>query len=305
MRLKLLYSPDEITNNLYTFGKEWMTTDNTEYIGLYHTYTTGEVFTEPTWNIKKSKQLIAYEDTTTTKYQYAQLKSINTSFISPTQYQAENSITQPNQSQLQRYFIQQKNDLTNIIEINSTQYEQYGDLNQERPDDYDPDEVVKIRKNESKSAGYQIVKKYDGSATLILTDGAKVQKVPVSQSELNTYFPEYSRKNIVSDIKSAVIASPNMTTNLAGTMDPVNARMTGFSLPGLSGSGLEEKTRYDVIGSPFNNGSDNDKFQVVMYFNSSKGWVTKVVNESEYVTEQGVSNIINSISPYTINTMLK
>jgi hypothetical protein len=125
MRLKLLYSPDEITNNLYTFGKEWMTTDNTEYIGLYHTYTTGEVFTEPTWNIKKSKQLIAYEDTTTTKYQYAQLKSINTSFISPTQYQAENSITQPNQSQLQRYFIQQKNDLTNIIEINSTQYEQY------------------------------------------------------------------------------------------------------------------------------------------------------------------------------------
>jgi hypothetical protein len=101
------------------------------------------------------------------------------------------------------------------------------------------------------------------------------------------------------------MASPNMTTNLAGTMDPVNARMTGFSLPGLAGSGLEEKVRYDVIGSPFNNGGDNDKFQVVMYFNSSKGWVTKVVNESEYATEQGVSNIINNISPYTINTMLK
>ena len=122
---------------------------------------------------------------------------------------------------------------------------------------------------------------------------------------MNIYFPEYSRRNVVSDIKSAVIASPNMTTNLAGTMDPVNARMTGFSLPGLSGSGLEEKVRYDVIGSPFNNGGDNDKFQVVMYFNSSKGWVTKVVNESEYATEQGVSNIINNISPYTINTMLK
>jgi len=197
------------------------------------------------------------------------------------------------------------NKLNALLTLKATQYEQYGDLNQERPDDYDPDEVVKIRKNESKSVGYQIVKKYDGSATLILTDGAKVQKVPVSQAEMNIYFPEYSRRNIVSDIKSAVIASPNMTTNLAGTMDPVNARMTGFSLPGLSGSGLEEKTRYDVIGSPFNNGSDNDKFQVVMYFNSSKGWVTKVVNESEYVTEQGVSNIINNISPYTINTMLK
>jgi hypothetical protein len=197
------------------------------------------------------------------------------------------------------------NKLNALLTLKATQYAQYGALDQERPDDYDPDEVVSIRKNESKSAGYQIVKKYDGSATLILTDGKTVQKVPVSQAEMNIYFPEYSRRNVVSDIKSAVIASPNMTTNLAGTMDPVNARMTGFSLPGLAGSGLEEKVRYDVIGSPFNNGGDNDKFQVVMYFNSSKGWVTKVVNESEYATEQGVSNIINNISPYTINTMLK
>lgn len=197
------------------------------------------------------------------------------------------------------------NKLNALLTLKATQYAQYGALDQDRPDDYDPDEVVSIRKNESKSAGYQIVKKYDGSATLILTDGKTVQKVPVSQAEMNIYFPEYSRRNVVSDIKSAVIASPNMTTNLAGTMDPVNARMTGFSLPGLAGSGLEEKVRYDVIGSPFNNGGDNDKFQVVMYFNSSKGWVTKVVNESEYATEQGVSNIINNISPYTINTMLK
>lgn len=197
------------------------------------------------------------------------------------------------------------NKLNALLTLKATQYEQYGDLNQERPDDYDPDEVAAIRKNESKTAGYQIVKKYDGSATLILTDGKTVQKVPVSQAEMNTYFPEYSKRNVVSDIKSAVMASPYKTTNLSGTMDPVNARMTGFTLPGLSGSGLEEKVRYDVIGSPFNDGSDNDKFQVVMYFNSSKGWVTKVVNESEYVTEQGVSNIINNISPYTINTMLK
>jgi hypothetical protein len=197
------------------------------------------------------------------------------------------------------------NKLNALLTLKATQYEQYGDLNQDKPNDYDPDEVASIRENKSKTAGYQIVKKYDGSATLILTDGKKVQKVPVSQAEMNTYFPEYSRRNVVSDIKSAVMASPNMTTNLAGTMDPVNARMTGFSLPGLSGSGLEEKVRYDVIGSPFNDGSDNDKFQVVMYFNSSKGWITKVVNESEYATEQGVSNIINNISPYTINTMLK
>ena len=197
------------------------------------------------------------------------------------------------------------NKLTSLFTLKATQYAQFGDLNQEKPDDYDPETVAEMRENKTKTVGYQLVKKYDGSATLVITNGVKVQKVPVSQTEMNTYFPEYSKRNIVSDIKSAVMASPNKTTNLAGSMDPVNARMTGFSLPGLSGSGLEEKTRYDVIGSPFNDGGDNDKFQVVMYFNSSKGWVTKVVNESEYATEQGVSNIINNISPYTINTMLK
>ena len=123
MRLKITYSPDEITNNLYTFGQEFMTDDLVEYIGLYHTYSTGEIFTEPSWNSKKSTQLIEYEDTKTTKFQYNQLKLINTSFISPTQYQAENSITVPNQEQIQRYFVQQKNDLNNIIEIDSAQYD--------------------------------------------------------------------------------------------------------------------------------------------------------------------------------------
>lgn len=197
------------------------------------------------------------------------------------------------------------NRLDQLLTAKAVQFEQRGALDQNKPDDYDPDTVATIRKNESKTAGYQIVKNYDGSATLVVTNGTDVQRVPMSQSEMMTYFPEYSRRNIVSDIKSAVIASPNKTTNLSGSIDPVNARMDGFTIPGLSGSGLEEKVRYDVIGAPFNDGSDNDKFQVVMYYNSSKGWITKVVNESEYATEQGVSNIINNITPYTINTMLK
>lgn len=197
------------------------------------------------------------------------------------------------------------NKLDALLTAKAIQYEQRGALDADKPNDYDPAVMMRMRENKTRTAGYQIVKKYDGSATLIVTNGQAIQKVPISQAEMNTYFPEYSKRNIVSDMKSAVMASPYKTTNLAGTMDPVNARMDGFTLPGLAGSGLEEKVRYDVIGSPFNDGSDNDKFQVVMYFNSSKGWITKVVNESEYATEQGVSNIINSISPYTINTMLK
>jgi hypothetical protein len=124
MRLKITYLPDEIINNLYTFGKEWMTTNNIEYIGLYHKYSTGETYTEGVWDSKKSIELIPYEDTTATKFQYKNLKSINTKFITPTQYQAENSIS-INQEQIQRYFLQRKNDLSNIIEIDSNQFDLY------------------------------------------------------------------------------------------------------------------------------------------------------------------------------------
>ena len=124
MRLKITYLPDEITNNLYTFGKEWMSTDNVEYIGLYHTYSTGETYTEGAWNANKSIKLISYEDATALKFQYKKLNSVNTVYVTPIPYQAENSIS-VNQQQLQRYFLQRKNDSNNIIEIDSAQFDLY------------------------------------------------------------------------------------------------------------------------------------------------------------------------------------
>lgn len=124
MRIKITYLPDEITNNLYTFGKEWMGIDNTEYIGLYHTYSTGETYSEGVWNSKKSIKLIPYEDVSSLKYQYKKLNSVNTTYVTPTPYQAENSIS-INQEQIQRYFLQRKNDLNDIIEIDSTQFDLY------------------------------------------------------------------------------------------------------------------------------------------------------------------------------------
>lgn len=124
MRIKITYLPDEITNNLYTFGKEWMGIDNAEYIGLYHTYSTGETYSEGVWNSKKSIKLIPYEDVSSLKYQYKQLNSVNTTYVTPTPYQAENSIS-INQEQIQRYFLQRKNDLNDIIEIDSTQFDLY------------------------------------------------------------------------------------------------------------------------------------------------------------------------------------
>ena len=44
MRNRLHYTPNQITLNLYTTGSQWMTDDGVEFIGPYHTYTTGEIF---------------------------------------------------------------------------------------------------------------------------------------------------------------------------------------------------------------------------------------------------------------------
>ena len=73
-RLKSFYTADEITNNLYTSGSEYMTEDTVEYVGAYHSYATGERYTNQVWNNKISKQLLPYVKYDTTNEQYKQLK---------------------------------------------------------------------------------------------------------------------------------------------------------------------------------------------------------------------------------------
>lgn len=61
-RQRIYYTKAQITNGLKTGGGEWMFTDGTEYIGQYHTYTTGEVFTESSFVDGKSRILIPFVD---------------------------------------------------------------------------------------------------------------------------------------------------------------------------------------------------------------------------------------------------
>jgi hypothetical protein len=61
-RNRIYYTKAQITTGLITAGSEWMFTDNVEYIGQYHTYTTGEVFSEPVFVNTKSRILIPYVD---------------------------------------------------------------------------------------------------------------------------------------------------------------------------------------------------------------------------------------------------
>lgn len=124
MRTKLYYSPDEITEYLYTTGSEWMLeTDYTEYFGFYHTYTSGDAFTLGTYDSTLSKKLIPYEDMTATELVYSKLKPgqqtrYKTNIISYTPIPTNDEVRK---GFLIRYFAQKHNE-TSIIEISSQQF---------------------------------------------------------------------------------------------------------------------------------------------------------------------------------------
>jgi hypothetical protein len=74
VRKKIYYQESEIRRNLFTYGKEWMTMiDWKEYVGPYHAYETGEVYTESDWNGTKSKRLVPYKDRSPSYFKYIDL----------------------------------------------------------------------------------------------------------------------------------------------------------------------------------------------------------------------------------------
>lgn len=63
-RKRIYYTKAQITTGLITKGKEWMFTDYIEYVGQFHKYTTGEVFSEISFVDGKSRILIPFVDVT-------------------------------------------------------------------------------------------------------------------------------------------------------------------------------------------------------------------------------------------------
>ena len=79
-RMKIYYPDDQIIKNLITGGKEFMILqDFSEYIGFYHRYSTGEVFTEHQWNPSKSKRLIRFRNLSEPQKKYYDLKHFSKS----------------------------------------------------------------------------------------------------------------------------------------------------------------------------------------------------------------------------------
>ena len=125
MRHKVYYTVDEITNNLYTEGLELMYPDGTNYRGLYHKYTTGEIYTRANWHPTLSKKLIPYEqiDDSMTFYKQEK-KNIKTKYKSIESYNPVITLEDINKGFIQRYFVQNVTDL-NITEVSPELFLQY------------------------------------------------------------------------------------------------------------------------------------------------------------------------------------
>lgn len=124
-RFKTYYPTSEITINLYTSGKQWMTIDTVEYIGSYHRYLTGEVYTKSQWEPGTSISLIPYIDNTVSNKNlpYINLKpDIQLARISPKAHNVIVTVDDVKLGVLQRFFLKKRNDNT-IIEINKQQYD--------------------------------------------------------------------------------------------------------------------------------------------------------------------------------------
>ncbi len=124
-RLKIYYNKSEIQTNLYTSGSIWMLEDTTEYIGLYHKYTTGEVYTQSDFIPGKSKKLIELQQTNSDNYIYKKLKpNLNIKFKTPVPYTVVINTISIESGVIPRYFLKKNNSKT-IIEIDIKQYDDW------------------------------------------------------------------------------------------------------------------------------------------------------------------------------------
>ena len=203
-----------------------------------------------------------------------------------------------------------KNDqarLQMLMGLKADEFARMGALDTDLPDDYDAETFKTLR--ESKTTAYTIERKPDGTAIVTARDGSTSAKFPVTSQQLRSALPNVAEVHPFDDIKHMINSSPNHTTNVQGLSgEPgaaVSAKYTGYYLPGLRSTKLAPLVRYDIEGSPSNNGSATDGYQVRMYVNQGGIWKSKVLNQAGWATPDGVMAIINNIGPTTVSDVLK
>lgn len=142
-RRKKIYYPDsQITKNLFTSGKEWMyLKDWKEYIGYYHQYSNGEVFTEREWDPNRSEVLVKYKERQESYFRYLDVKRygifLNEKYelIGPQKhfaYSAPRAVKRlPTDAEMEdglmeRYFVYKRNEPNRVmIEVDSKQTQNF------------------------------------------------------------------------------------------------------------------------------------------------------------------------------------
>jgi hypothetical protein len=140
-RKRIYYTKAQVKEGLVTEGGEWMFTDNVEYIGQYHTYTTGEVFSEATFVDGKSRILIPYVDVqsinqqneigidTAKNFEYDNIKTLNVKkSIIPNPNQIQPTDKDIKRGWMERYFAKKVNDDI-ILELTKDDYSKVGTPN--------------------------------------------------------------------------------------------------------------------------------------------------------------------------------
>ena len=127
MRPRLRYNKEDIIENLFTSGSEWMTTDNVEYKGTYHRYVDGTVLTLGSYDPVLSRPLIPYisqEQDTLNERRYRTLKmEQKTKYQSPTPSTTVPIQDDINKGFFKRYFIEKFDG--QIFEINKDTFDAY------------------------------------------------------------------------------------------------------------------------------------------------------------------------------------
>jgi hypothetical protein len=156
---------------------------------------------------------------------------------------------------------------------------------------------------------YTVVKKNDGSADLHIINGTEEQIVPMSLSDVQTFFPSVAKTHRLSEAKAAIDQSMTHTTNAAGVRGnpagAVSAMFSGYDLPQFRKTALAPLIRYDIEGRASNDGSNNDKYQIQMYVNKNGLWKPAILNQAGYKSLDDIELILSNVGTQTINEILK
>ena len=178
---------------------------------------------------------------------------------------------------------------------------------------YNPETMFAWRAKpaEAKNLGYTLRKNGDGTGSLVVTRGTEVQTIPLSNNQFQNYFPEYAGSNPATPIISRVAVSPAKTTNTANMLgtpgSAVTAGYTANQLPTLiKDTPLASKVRFDIEGAYWNDGGDNDRFQIRMYVydDNTKDWKNDVVNSEGFISADAIYPTLGQIGTKKVNEVL-